>query len=152
MLCLGLGNAVCTNSTGNGQDMFSAESPWKIKCKLVSFLAAKWRRKNPAKRRSALNLHLCIDYYIQNHLNTHHNTSRNTQLYTGLYWVGVRWAVTKCWWRLLASHGRLRLGWAVTIKPKYWVGVGWAVTKCWWRLLTSHGRLKWGWAVTIKGK
>ena len=52
--------------------------------------------KNPAKRRSALNLHLCIDYYIQNHLNTHHNTSRNTQLYTGLYWVGVRWAVTKC--------------------------------------------------------
>ena len=84
--------------------------------------------KNPAKRRSALNLHLCIDYYIQNHLNTHlnthHNTSRNTHLYTGLYWVGVRWAMTKCWWRLLASHGRLRLGWAVTIKPKYWVGVG----------------------------
>ena len=27
--------------------------------------------KNPAKRRSALNLQLCNDYYIQNHLNTH---------------------------------------------------------------------------------
>ena len=51
--------------------------------------------KNPAKQRSALNLHLCIDYYIQNHLNTHHNTSRNNHLYTRLYWVGVRWAVTK---------------------------------------------------------
>ena len=57
---------------------------------------AEIKLKNPAKRRSALNLHLCIDYYIQNHLNTHHNTSHNTQLYTGLYWVGVRWAVTKC--------------------------------------------------------
>ena len=85
----------------------------------------------------------------------------------------VGWVVTKCGWRLFASHGRFRLGWAVTIKlkywvgwaltndrlrfgwavtikPKYWVGVGWAVTKYWW-LLAFHVRFRLGWAVTNFG-
>ena len=42
---------------------------------------------------------------------------------------------------MFASHGRFRLGWAVTIKLKYWVG--WALT---------NDRLRLGWAVTIKPK
>ena len=81
-----------------------------------------------------------------------------------LGWVG--WAVTKCGWRLFASHGRFRLGcavtiklkywvgwaltnyrlrfgWAVTIKPKYWVRVGWAVTKYWWRF-PRQGQVRFG--------
>ena len=53
----------------------------------------------------------------------------------------VGWVVTKCGWRLFASHGRFRLGWAVTIKLKYWVG--WTLT---------NDRLRFGWAVTINPK
>ena len=87
--------------------------------KLVNFCVCKTYLKNPAKRRSALNLQLCIDYYIQNRLNTchithhndslnthhnsrlktHHNTHHNTPLNTHLYThqnIGVGWAVTKC--------------------------------------------------------
>ena len=44
---------------------------------------------------------------------------------------------------MFASHGRFRLGWAVTIKLKYWVGVGWALT---------NGMLMFGWDVKIKPK
>merc|ERR1712215_406304 len=42
----------------------------------------KCKTKNPAKRRSALNLQLCIDYYIPNHLNTNLNTHHNTPINT----------------------------------------------------------------------
>ena len=42
---------------------------------------------------------------------------------------------------MFASHGRFRLGWAVTIKLKYWVG--WTLT---------NDRLRFGWAVTINPK